>query len=53
MTTGLKRDYEKAIQLEGSKLKRVIKFNYPGCMTQSTNDLDKEIEHRVQSGWNN
>ena len=53
MTTDLEGDQEETIQLEGSNLKRVTSFKYLGSMTQSSGDLDKEIAHRVQSGWNN
>ena len=44
---------EETIQLVGSNLKRVTNFKYIGSMTQSSGDLDKEITHSVQSGWNN
>ena len=53
MTTDLGGNQEETIQLEGSNLKRVTNFKYLGSVTQSSGDLDREIAHRVQSGWNN
>ena len=53
MSTDLDEDQELTIQLDGSSLKRVTNFKYLGSITQSSGDLDREIGHRIQSGWNN
>ena len=53
MSTDLDEDQELTIQLDGSSLNRVTNFKYLGSITQSSGDLDREIGHRIQSGWNN
>ena len=53
MNTDLEGDQEETIVMDGNNLKRVTSFKYLGSMTQSSGDLDKEITHRIQAGWNN
>ena len=53
MTTDMVGDQDETIQLDGTDLKRVRSFKYLGSMMQSSCDLDSEISHRIQSGWNN
>ena len=52
LTADMEGDQEETIQLYGSDLKRVTSFKYLGSVTQSSGDLEKEVAHRVQSGWN-
>lgn len=53
MTTDGEGDQEETIQLNGTDLRRVKSFKYLGAMTEASGGLDKEINHRIQSGWNN
>ncbi|KAK4322649.1 hypothetical protein Pmani_006626 [Petrolisthes manimaculis] len=53
MTTDTDGDQKESIQMDGIKLKRVTSFKYLGSMLEPSGRLDKEIRHRIQSGWNN
>ncbi|WP_435316542.1 hypothetical protein, partial [Klebsiella pneumoniae] len=53
MTTDLEGDQDATIHLDGRNLKRVANFKYLGSVTQSSGDMDREVTHRIQSGWNN
>lgn len=53
MTTDGKGDQEQTIQLNGTNLRRVKKLKYLGARTEVSGSLEKEINHRIQSGWNN
>ena len=52
MTTDVNGDQHESIRLEGVRLKRVYEFKYLGSVMDITGDITKEIDHRVQSGWN-
>ena len=41
------------INLQGHNLERVNTFKYLGATLAENRDLDAEITHRIQSGWNN
>ena len=53
MTTDLDEDQGATIQIGGRDLKRVTSFKYLGSVTQASSELEKEINHRIQSGWKN
>ena len=41
------------INIQGENLERVNIFKYLGATLADTGDLDAELAHRIQSGWNN
>ena len=41
------------INLQGQKLERVNTFKYLGATLAENGDLDAEMTHRIQSGWQN
>ena len=53
MTTNLEGDQDVTMQISGRDLKRATSFKYLGSVTQSSSEMEKEINHRIQSGWNN
>ena len=53
MSTDIEEDQELTIELDVTTLRWVSIFNYLGSITLSSGDLDREIGHRIQSGWNN
>ena len=50
MTTDLEGDQNVTLQLDGRNFKRVTNFKYLGSVTQSTDEVDMEVTHRIQSG---
>ncbi|XP_037801351.1 uncharacterized protein LOC119596258 [Penaeus monodon] len=52
-TTDIDGDQLATIKLGGEKLKRVRTFKYLGSLVEETAGMDKEINFRIQSGWNN
>ena len=53
MTNGLDEDQQATIQLGNVNIRRVNEFRYLGSTLDSAGEMDKEIKHRVQAGWNN
>ena len=53
MTTDLNGDQRATIELGGRKLKRVKHFKYLGSMVDEAGGMVKEVNYRVQCGWNN
>ena len=53
LTTDTEGDEQATIQLGGINLQRVDHFKYLGAMVEKDGSLEKEIKHRIQSGWNN
>ena len=51
--TDLDGEQDATKQIGGRDLKRVIRFKYLGSVTQASGKVEKEINHRIQSGWNN
>ena len=41
------------INLQGQNLERVYTFKYLGATLAENGDLDAEMTHRIQSGWQN
>ena len=41
------------IHLQGETVKRLKTFTYLGSTLAKDGELDAEVTHRVQSGWNN
>jgi len=52
-TTDIDGDQLATIKLGGENLKRVRTFKYLGSMVEETAGMDKEVNFRIQSGWNN
>ena len=44
---------EGSIRLDGLEIKRVDKFKYLGSVVEDGGDMEKEVKHRIQAGWNN
>lgn len=44
---------EGGIKMDGEELKRVQKFKYLGSIVDASGNMDEEVKHRVQVGWNN
>ncbi|MEL7196585.1 MAG: reverse transcriptase family protein, partial [Bacteroidota bacterium] len=42
-----------SIQLAGEELKRVNKFKYLGSIVEVDGNMEHEVKHRIQAGWNN
>ena len=42
-----------SIKMDGEDLKKVQKFKYLGSIVNAKGNLDDEVRHRVQAGWNN
>ena len=53
MTTELDGDQQTTIKLGGGNIKRVYKFKYLGSVMDNAGDMGKEINNRIQCGWNN
>ena len=53
MTTDIDGDQQATLQLGGIRLNRVKKFKYLGSLVEETGEMRKEIDHRIQCGWNN
>ena len=41
------------IQMDGQEIKRVQKFKYLGSILEASGNMDQEVRHRIQAGWNN
>ena len=53
-TTDTSGDHQQAtIRLNGEMLKRVKSFKYLGSMVEETGEMGKEVNFRIQCGWNN
>lgn len=52
-TTDTRGDQQATIRLNGEKLKRVKTFKYLGSMVDETGEMEKEVNFRIQCGWNN
>ena len=50
---GCNEHQEAEIQLQGETIKRVKTFTYLGSTLAEDGEVDAEVTHRVQSGWNN
>ena len=44
---------EGSIRMDGEELKRVQKFKYLGSIVDASGNMEEEVKHRVQAGWNN
>ncbi|XP_069996779.1 uncharacterized protein [Penaeus vannamei] len=44
---------ERSINTDGEELKRVQKVTYLGSIVDACGNMDEEVKHRVQAGWNN
>ena len=53
MTTELDGDQQATIKLGGENIKRVHEFKYLGSVMDGAGDMEKEINNRIQCGWNN
>ena len=53
MCSGVEKDGRESIRLDGEEIKRVDKFKYLGSVMDKGGDMDKEVQHRIQAGWNN
>ena len=53
VTTDNSGDQQAAIRLNGEMLKRVKIFKYLGSMVKETVEMEKEVNFRIQCGWNN
>ena len=42
-----------SIRLNGEDIKRVDKFKYLGSVVEEGGDMEREVGHRIQAGWNN
>ena len=52
-TTDLNRNQDETVRLDGEDLKRVKNFKYLGSVVDATADTEKEVNYRIQCGWNN
>ena len=52
-TTDTSGDQQTTIRLNGEMLKRVNTFKYLGSMVDETVEMEKEVNFRIQCGWNN
>ena len=50
---GCNEPQDAEIHLQGETVKRVKTFTYLGSTLAEDGELDAEVTHRVQSGWNN
>ena len=50
---GCNEHQDAEIHLQGETVKRVKTFRYPESTLMEDGELDAEITHKVQSGWNN
>ena len=50
---GCNEHQDAQIQVEGETVKRVKTFTYLGSTLAEDAELNAEVTHRVQSGWNN
>lgn len=53
MCSGMEEDGRESIRLDGEEIKRVDKFKYLGSVMDEGGDMEKEVQHRIQAGWNN
>ena len=53
MTTELDGDQQSTIKLAGENIKRVNEFKYLGSVLDNEGNMEKEINNRIHSGWNN
>ena len=42
-----------SIRLDGVEIKKVNKFKYLGSIVDASGDMEEEVKHRIQAGWNN
>ncbi|XP_063602488.1 uncharacterized protein LOC134778568 [Penaeus indicus] len=52
-TTDTSGDQQATIKLNGTDLKRVKTFKYLGSVVNETVGMEKEVNFRIQCGWNN
>ena len=52
-TTDLNGNQDETVRLDGEDLKRVESFKYLGSVVDATADTGKEVNYRIQCGWNN
>ena len=52
-TTDLIENQDETVRLDGEELKRVRNFKYLGSVVDATVDTEKEVNYRIQCGWNN
>ena len=52
-TTDTSGDQQATIRLNSEMLKRVNTFKYLGSMVDETVEMEKEVNFRIQCGWNN
>ncbi|XP_042889472.1 uncharacterized protein LOC122264575 [Penaeus japonicus] len=53
LSTEIDGDQHATIQLNGVNLKRIKTFKYLGSMVDQTQGMEKEVNFRIQCGWNN
>ena len=49
----LNGNQDETVLLDGEDLKRVESFKYLGSVVDATSDTGKEVNYRIQCGWNN
>ena len=52
-TTDLNGNQDVTVRLDGEELKRARNFKYLGSVVDNTADTEKEVNYRIQCGWNN
>lgn len=53
MTTDVDGDQQATLRLGVMRVNRVKNFKYLGSVVEETGEMRKEINHRIQCGWNN
>ena len=52
-TTDSNGNQDVTVRLDGEELKRARNFKYLGSVVDATVDTEKEVNYRIQCGWNN
>ena len=53
MCTTNEEDGRESIRLDGEEIKRVDNFKYLGAIVNADGNVEEEVKHRIQAGWNN